>query len=444
MRLLTRPTHLHGPQNPKDDFPTRHLFVLGTANPRANTLRQALTENQNSMYTGMLITANAFAEFSTGMLWGRVSDVLGRKPVLIMGLIGTAISMLSFGFSTSLPAVILSRALGGLLNGNVGVLQTTVAELVTKEEHQPRAYSIMPFVWCLGSIIGLAMGGALAVPCESYPWLFCKGALFDKYPFLLPNLVCVVILAFGICIGLLFLEETHGEEKNRRDIGLETGIFIPSEITGKPASPTNTEKAPGKIDLEVINIQEEILDSLTIWYGDLSTRLEDGYENGIVAASHVKSYQPLLSGQIFEVKFDGKDSKEDAEKMKDMVDLQWALIVMASIAGAADPPELDDSADDDSDYGAMEVDLGTLYDDGGVQQWLERAEAAAPPGPSTPGKLPDISPSPPPQQDPTEDSPTLGTVTNLPRRDRTSPGKHQSAQPPETHGPKTGENIQDA
>ena len=187
-----------------------------------------LTENENkiSMYAGMLITAFAFAEFSTGMLWGRVSDRLGRKPVMIMGLVGTAMSMVSFGFAKTLPGAIVSRALGGLLNGNVGVLQTTVAELVTKKEHQPRAYSIMPFVWCLGSIIGPAMGGALAMPCESYPWLFPKGTVFDEYPFLLPNLVCVVILLFGVCNGLLFLKETHVEKKDRRDIGLAAGDFL--------------------------------------------------------------------------------------------------------------------------------------------------------------------------------------------------------------------------
>jgi MFS family permease len=187
----------------------------------------ANNENQTSMYAGMLITAFAFAEFSTGMLWGRISDTIGRKPVLVMGLIGTAISMVSFGFSRSLPAAIISRALGGLLNGNVGVLQTTVAELVTKKEHQPRAYSIMPFVWCLGSIIGPAMGGALAMPCEAYPWLFPKGGLFDAYPFLLPNLVSVGVLICGITTGFLFLEETHTTIKNdRRDVGLECGDLL--------------------------------------------------------------------------------------------------------------------------------------------------------------------------------------------------------------------------
>ena len=196
-------------------------------------------ETQISIYAGMLITAFAFAEFSTGMLWGRVSDQMGRKPVLIMGLIGTAISMICFGFSRSLTSAILARALGGLLNGNVGVLQTTVAELVTKREHQPRAYSIMPFVWCLGSIIGPMMGGALAMPCEAYPWLFSRGGLFDKYPFLLPNIVCVIVLLFGIANGILFLEETHIEKKNRQDIGLKVGRCLIRKIFGEAALPND-------------------------------------------------------------------------------------------------------------------------------------------------------------------------------------------------------------
>jgi MFS family permease len=172
---------------------------------------------QISVYAGMLITAFAFAEFSTGMIWGRISDRIGRKPVLIMGLFGTALSMISFGFSRTLPSAIMARALGGLLNGNVGVLQTTVAELVTKKEHQPRAYSIMPVVWSIGSIIGPSIGGALAMPCDTLG--FRRGGLFDKYPFLLPNLFCVAVLCFGITIGILFLEETHVEKKYDPDYG---------------------------------------------------------------------------------------------------------------------------------------------------------------------------------------------------------------------------------
>jgi len=76
-------------------------------------------ESEISVYAGMVTSAFAFAEFSSGVIWGRLSDRIGRKPVLITGLAGTALSMLIFGFAPSLPVALLARALGGLLNGYV-------------------------------------------------------------------------------------------------------------------------------------------------------------------------------------------------------------------------------------------------------------------------------------------------------------------------------------
>jgi len=101
----------------------------------------------------------------------------------MMGLFGTGISMLIFGFSRNIWVALVARALGGLLNGygkvnhtreyrlilssNIGVIQTTVAEVVKVKEHQreymsvqyeprliveARAYSIMPFVWTVGYV----------------------------------------------------------------------------------------------------------------------------------------------------------------------------------------------------------------------------------------------------------------------------------------------------
>lgn len=72
---------------------------------------------QIAVYVGMVTSSFAFAEFSSGVAWGRISDKVGRKPVLLAGLAGTALSMLVFGFASSLPVALLGRALGGLLNG---------------------------------------------------------------------------------------------------------------------------------------------------------------------------------------------------------------------------------------------------------------------------------------------------------------------------------------
>ncbi|KAK0707569.1 hypothetical protein B0H67DRAFT_316835 [Lasiosphaeris hirsuta] len=66
---------------------------------------------------------------------------------------------------------------------------------------------------------------------------------------------------------------------------------------------------------------EQMLKGLTTWNGDPNVTSED---HGVIAISDARSHQPLLSGQIFEVRHSTND---DAEKMKDMVDLQWYLIL---------------------------------------------------------------------------------------------------------------------
>ncbi|KAI1752608.1 MFS general substrate transporter [Xylaria castorea] len=185
-----------------------------------------------SFYAGLVTSAFTFAEFSTGLLWGRLSDKIGRKPVILTGLAGTALSVIVFGFAPNLTVALIARAIGGLLNGNMGVLSTTITELITVKEHQPRAYTVLPVVWCLGSIIGPMIGGALARPCISYPNLFPPGTIWDRYPYLLPNLFSAFVVLVGVINGLLFLEETHAQKKMERDRGLELGDWILSKLTG--------------------------------------------------------------------------------------------------------------------------------------------------------------------------------------------------------------------
>lgn len=96
-------------------------------------------EEDASFYSGILISAFSLAEAVMGTYWGALSDRIGRKPVLIIGSLGTMISMLMVGVAPSFGVALFGRLLGGLLNGNIGVIQTMVGELVSKPEHERKS-----------------------------------------------------------------------------------------------------------------------------------------------------------------------------------------------------------------------------------------------------------------------------------------------------------------
>lgn len=80
-----------------------------------------------------------------------------------------------------------------------------VAEMVPEKELQPRAFSIMPLVWSLGSIFGPSIGGFFAKPAENLSGLFGDSKLLIKYPFLFPNIVASLLFLVGISTGILYL-----------------------------------------------------------------------------------------------------------------------------------------------------------------------------------------------------------------------------------------------
>ena len=89
-----------------------------------------------SFYAGLLVSAFAVAEAMTAMIWGAISDVYGRKPIVLIGLGGVALSSLIFGLAKSYWVALLARFIGGALNGNVAVMQTMVAEMVKNPDHE--------------------------------------------------------------------------------------------------------------------------------------------------------------------------------------------------------------------------------------------------------------------------------------------------------------------
>ncbi|KAL2261353.1 hypothetical protein VTK26DRAFT_4350 [Humicola hyalothermophila] len=159
----------------------------------------------------------------TAVAWGRASDKFGRKPIILMGLASTMICFFFWGMSTSLPMAITIRAISGGSNGNVGIIRTMVAEMVPERELQPKAFSLMPLVWSIGSVFGPAFGGFFARPADQYPNLFGKIEYFKRYPFALPNLMACGVFFISFTTGLLFLKETLQSKRHQRDWGLRLG-----------------------------------------------------------------------------------------------------------------------------------------------------------------------------------------------------------------------------
>jgi MFS family permease len=97
---------------------------------------RSLPDSTISWQAGALASAFTAAQFLTAILWGRAADSerIGRKKILLIGLMGTGISALGFGFSNSFGMALFFRCVGGALNGNVGVMRTMVSEMITEKK----------------------------------------------------------------------------------------------------------------------------------------------------------------------------------------------------------------------------------------------------------------------------------------------------------------------
>ncbi len=90
------------------------------------------------------------------------------------------------------------------------------------------------------TIIGGSLGGMLADPIAVLPQL--KGTIFERFPYLLPNLVCAAVVVFGLTVGILFLEETHEDRKYDHDRGREAGQWILRKLWKRGSEPSFSEK----------------------------------------------------------------------------------------------------------------------------------------------------------------------------------------------------------
>ncbi|CZT06451.1 related to E.coli tetracycline resistance protein TCR1 [Rhynchosporium graminicola] len=181
---------------------------------------QSLPASTIASQAGIMQGSFAAAQLCTAMLWGRFSDRGGRKRILLIGLSGTTISCIGFGFSQNFYQALCFRMLGGALNGNVGVMRTMISEIVREKKFQSRAFLILPMVANIGSIIGPMIGGFTSNPAGSFPEIFGGIWFFEQFPYASPNLISATFLFCAAMTVFFGLEETHEGYAHQKDIGI--------------------------------------------------------------------------------------------------------------------------------------------------------------------------------------------------------------------------------
>lgn len=123
---------------------------------------------------GALVAAFSLAQLLASPLWGRVSDRVGRKPVLVVSLFGTAVGSLLTGLAGALPLLFLGRIVDGASGASVSVAQASVAD-VAEPQQRARLFGLLGAAFGLGFVLGPAIGGALSPISPRLPFFVAAG-----------------------------------------------------------------------------------------------------------------------------------------------------------------------------------------------------------------------------------------------------------------------------
>ncbi|KAH9974962.1 member of major facilitator multidrug-resistance DHA1 sub-family [Lactifluus volemus] len=201
---------------------TAEAILTNSITPYINQLVRELPivggdERKVGYYTGIIVSMHHVAEALAAFLWNRLSDYVGRKPVLLSCLAGSIISIISFGFSRSFWAIVVSRCLHGALKGDIGVVKSVMGE-ITDDSNVALGFSLLPMTWNVGRAIGPFIGGVLARPQDNWPHLF-SNPFWATYPYFLPCLAAAICATLSFIVVAMYLEEVRFPPLPRTHLG---------------------------------------------------------------------------------------------------------------------------------------------------------------------------------------------------------------------------------
>ncbi|HZI62983.1 MAG TPA: MFS transporter [Pyrinomonadaceae bacterium] len=133
--------------------------------------------NATPRMVGLLFASYSIMQLIFSPILGGLSDKYGRRPVLLISIIGTGIGFLIIGFAQTLPMLFAGRILDGITGGNISTAQAYVADVTTKE-NRAMGMGMIGAAFGVGFIFGPAIGGILSHWGIQVPFLFAAGLCF--------------------------------------------------------------------------------------------------------------------------------------------------------------------------------------------------------------------------------------------------------------------------
>lgn len=156
--------------------------------------------NAEPWLVGLALATYSMTQFISAPLWGQWSDRHGRKPVLALGMLGSAVSYVWLGFADGMTELFLARAFNGLMAGNIAAAFAYVADVTTRET-RAKGMGIVGAAFGLGFIAGPAVGGILA------------GSDPHNADFFHPAMAAASLSAVALFLTLFWLKEPRSAQE---------------------------------------------------------------------------------------------------------------------------------------------------------------------------------------------------------------------------------------
>ena len=126
---------------------------------------------------GFLVSVYSIAQMIFAPILGKISDRVGRRPILLLSIAGTAGGFLLMGAAKALPLLFVGRIIDGITGGNVSTAQAYIADITSPEQRSKRM-GLIGAAFGLGFIFGPAIGGVMSRISLSAPFFFAAGLAF--------------------------------------------------------------------------------------------------------------------------------------------------------------------------------------------------------------------------------------------------------------------------